>query len=931
MRFLVVSSSVYIFFLFNFLNGRDDGYIDTTFNDSKNIFLTSIKETTGYNSKISKNPLFNQNISLPEVINYIYEAKAGDNLEKIAEKLGVTENQIRKWNNLKEEDVHIYVGKKFTIWMPNDSSNVSLTHFGERQIRHNAMMEKPDLFYFKDEFESSKEYKERKNQQKEFIELSKNNLIAEKLIEKLNKERQAKEEKVLSIKSKEKNIITSLSKVEGSLISIGDYDADTEMFDSILVQFGSTYIYEDLKVFGYGSRLYGTIGETSFGSKYFQNFMEMNLYGSINGATMRIGDDMIYQLKKPEMLYVKEEYLGEDKDIIKVALNEPVKLEVFRENFIKERAYYRISLERDAAKELKRKFRFAKVEGYRRLNQDAQHFEYFNLVLIHPTNGTRLSFGPTKNIDGLEVYSGDKPSGRPEIKMTSIFMEQNGNGFLDPGEKAKIKLIIDNIGDGPAVGLSLNIQNQIFNDGIIFPEFKVVGTILAGKSKELIIDLEAKKELREARNIIEVSATESYGYYPKPSLIQFETSAFLLPELMLTDFGVETNNTGNAIIEGKPAIVQVRVQNRGLGLVENVSFDITLPKDVYFQKDSKRSYDFSMLKPGEFRDLEFSFLPEKNMPKNLNIAISFDEKNSSGTLEFNIETNKPLGNIKYFNMRGRLASKKDLFGKRPIRLVDVESDVPNFGRNGQADMAVILGLENYKTLSGVEFAKRDAYWIRRYFQRVLGIPSENIFYKIDTEVDKNTFNEVFGDEGWLNEKIKRGQSNVFVYFAGKGASDSYTNTAYLVPYDGNPKDITSTGYKLNTMYDQLANFGASSVTIFLDACFTGIARSRDLNLIDTAPIIFDKSKYEGKNFSVFFATTDMETSASLPSKKHGLFSYYLMKGLRGRADLNRDKRLTVKEIGKYLERNIPIVANMYDAQQTPNMKTSNDKTVLIRF
>ena len=91
---------------------------------------------------------------------------------------------------------------------------------------------------------------------------------------------------------------------------------------------------------------------------------------------------------------------------------------------------------------------------------------------------------------------------------------------------------------------------------------------------------------------------------------------------MLTDFGVETNNTGNAIIEGKPAIVQVRVQNRGLGLVENVSFDITLPKDVYFQKDSKRSYDFSMLKPGEFRDLEFSFMPEKNMAKSLKIAVS---------------------------------------------------------------------------------------------------------------------------------------------------------------------------------------------------------------------------------------------------------------------------------------------------------------------
>ena len=46
--------------------------------------------------------------------------------------------------------------------------------------------------------------KELKNQQKEFIELSKNNLIAEKLIEKLNQERQAKEEKYYLLKAKKK-------------------------------------------------------------------------------------------------------------------------------------------------------------------------------------------------------------------------------------------------------------------------------------------------------------------------------------------------------------------------------------------------------------------------------------------------------------------------------------------------------------------------------------------------------------------------------------------------------------------------------------------------------------------------------------------------------------------------------------------------------
>ena len=46
---------------------------------------------------------------------------------------------------------------------------------------------------------------------------------------------------------------------------------------------------------------------------------------------------------------------------------------------------------------------------------------------------------------------------------------------------------------------------------------------------------------------------------------------------------------------------------------------------------------------------------------------------------------------------------------------------------------------------------------------------QKIFSTKLIEVDKNTFNEgAFGDKGWLNEKIKKGQSNVFVYFAGKG-------------------------------------------------------------------------------------------------------------------------------------------------------------------
>ena len=310
MKYLIFLITILLAFVPEPISARDDTIYDSLavrYSDDKNI--NKIKSKT-YDINNTIKSIFKQDIDLPEMINYIYEAEIGDNLDKIASKLAVSKTKIREWNNLEEGLSNIYAGQKLTIWIPNDSSNVSLTHFGKRQILHNAMTEKPNLFYKKDEFESSFEYGLRKEKQREFISLYENNLVAEALIAKLKQKQKDEADLRKKLLEKEKKIVSSLSLVEGQLVAVGNYNADTEMFDSVLVSFKTTYIYEDVKVFGYGSRLYGTIGETRFGSKYFQNFMEVNLYGSINGATMRLPHDMINKVTKPEILYVKEESLG---------------------------------------------------------------------------------------------------------------------------------------------------------------------------------------------------------------------------------------------------------------------------------------------------------------------------------------------------------------------------------------------------------------------------------------------------------------------------------------------------------------------------------------------------------------------------------------------------------------------------------------------
>ena len=112
-----------------------------------------------------------------------------------------------------------------------------------------------------------------------------------------------------------------------------------------------------------------------------------------------------------------------------------------------------------------------------------------------------------------------------------------------------------------------------------------------------------------------------------------------------------------------------------------------------------------------------------------------------------------------------------------------------------------------------------AVWMKSYFEKVLGI--KKIYYKTDSDVGQAEFSKVFSEDGWLDKRIKEGKSNVYIYYAGHGAPDMKKNKAYLIPYDGDPNYASLTGYGMDVLYDNLGQMGSKSVTVFLDACFSG--------------------------------------------------------------------------------------------------------------
>ena len=175
------------------------------------------------------------------------------------------------------------------------------------------------------------------------------------------------------------------------------------------------------------------------------------------------------------------------------------------------------------------------------------------------------------------------------------------------------------------------------------------------------------------------------------------------------------------------------------------------------------------------------------------------------------------------------------------------------------------------------------------------------------------------------------QSNIYFYFAGHGAPNLDDGKGYLIPYDGDPNYASQTGYALDELYQELNRIESKSVTVFLDACFSGVNRNNEMLLANARPVFLEVDESFTDKVTVFSAAGSKQISSSWPEKKHGLFSYFLMKGMKGEADINSDKKLTYGELGEYIIENVSSTAGILDREQTPSLSTQNENAVFISY
>ena len=259
-----------------------------------------------------------------------------------------------------------------------------------------------------------------------------------------------------------------------------------------------------------------------------------------------------------------------------------------------------------------------------------------------------------------------------------------------------------------------------------------------------------------------------------------------------------------------------------------------------------------------------------------------------------------------------LITARDVFGNTDSATVTVARQVadsrPAIPRLNPASVkvqqsrdavAIIIGIENYRRVPKADFANADAKDFYTYASRALGIKPENIKLLVDDGADDIEMLNAF--QNWLPLKVNKGKTDVYVFYSGHGYPSQDGNSLYFLPFNVDKQYLDRTSVKQKEVVSALQKAQAKSVTMFIDACYSGQTRGGEVLIAGLKPIVAktDEKAYPAE-FTVITASAADQFSSASQDLKHGIFSFYLMKGMEGDADGNKDGRITSGELQKYL-------------------------------
>ena len=468
------------------------------------------------------------------------------------------------------------------------------------------------------------------------------------------------------------------------------------------------------------------------------------------------------------------------------------------------------------------------------------------------------------------------------LAATLQFSEPSGNGALDAGESGTVTVSISNSGGSPAKGVVLKAKSEPVVSGVSFPASVQVGDIAPKASASARIPLQASEAVLAQTLTMIVEATDASGVSAEPKSIAVTTKARVLardvaaPDIEVWE-PVVVATRGVKII---PSDSKFATQNSSV-VVRGVAKDTSGVAVVTINGQEAR---LSKGRDGfEFVGEALLILGENDIE-----VRALDRFKNENKLEFKVTRN-------------------------PETLVEKKPIIANLFK-GQR-WAVIVGISRYRStdVPQLRYADRDAQEFYNLVTKPIedggvGVPKSNVRFLLNDQATSTNVREALTD--FLKLAIE--EDLVFIYFAGHGAPDpDRPKILYLLTHDSDLSRLAATSVKMQEIQDALRDYvTAKSVLVFADACHSrGVTGGAATRALASPELVNDylAELARARSSTMTFSASDVN-QLSQEDKRwgggHGVFTHYLLEGLRGKADFNKDQMVRLGELTQYVSDNV---------------------------
>ena len=252
-------------------------------------------------------------------------------------------------------------------------------------------------------------------------------------------------------------------------------------------------------------------------------------------------------------------------------------------------------------------------------------------------------------------------------------------------------------------------------------------------------------------------------------------------------------------------------------------------------------------------------------------------------------------------------------------------------------VAVIIGNSSYQgSTPAVDFALNDADAFKTFVVDVLGYDPENIIDLRDAT--QSQMETAFGNdrshEGRLWRYIDpKGRSDVVVFYSGHGVPGLKDKRGYLLPVDADPEAPEINGYALDTLLANLGKLNVKSLSVFIDACFSGDSQKGMLIRSTSGITIVPDMPAQSSKMTLITAAQGDQVASWDNKAKQGLFTKHLLDALYGEADSedygNGDGKIALSEVREYLDDNMTRAARRQFGRHQNSWISGSEDNLLV--